>query len=51
MAVYSYNSQRAINENDPTKGINTYEFYDRQLLENAREEFIISNFTSKKSMP
>jgi N4-gp56 family major capsid protein len=51
MAVYSYGAQRTINENDPTKGINTYEFYDRNLLENAREEFIISNFTSKKSMP
>jgi len=51
MATYSYSGQRTINENDPTKGINTYEFYDRNLLENAREEFIVSNFTSKKSLP
>jgi len=51
MATYSYESQRAINENDKTKGINKYEWYDRNLLENARENFIVSNFTSKKSLP
>jgi N4-gp56 family major capsid protein len=49
-----YNSfEGGRNENiaDNTTGINTKEWYDRNLLENAREKFIISNFTAKRSQP
>ncbi len=50
MAGYNtYNQARANNVADNATGINTKEFYDRNLLENAREKFIISNFTAKKS--
>ena len=48
---YTYEGQRTINDNDPSKGINRSEWYDRNLLENAREQFIVSNFTAKKSLP
>ena len=51
MAYNSYSEGRQDNLNDIKTGINTYEWYDRNLLENAREEFIISNFTAKKTMP
>ena len=51
MAYNTYTQGRQDNLNDPRTGINTYEWYDRNLLENARERFIVSNFTAKKSMP
>ena len=51
MAYSSYSEGRADNINDVATGINTYEWYDRALLETAREKFIISNFTAKKTMP
>ena len=38
-------------DSNGVNGLNTHEWYDRNLLENAREEFIISNFTAKKTMP
>jgi len=47
----TYNGGRANNVADNKTGINTKEWYDRNLLENARENFIVSNFTAKKSMP
>ena len=47
----SYNAGRANNTADKKTGINTSEFYDRNLLENAREKFLISNFTAKKTQP
>lgn len=52
MAGYnSYSQGRANNIADKKTGLNTYEWYDRNLLENARERFIVSNFTAKKSLP
>lgn len=51
MAYNSYADARTENTNDTATGINTSEWYDRNLLENARENFIISNFTAKKSTP
>ena len=52
MAGYnSYTAGRADNTADNKTGINTKEWYDRNLLENGRENFIISNFTAKKSLP
>jgi N4-gp56 family major capsid protein len=47
----SYSEGRAANITDPSTGINTGEWYDRQLLETAWEKFIISNFTAKKTAP
>ncbi len=47
----SYNAARSENIADPATGINTSEYFDRNLLENAREKFIVSNFTAKKSLP
>ncbi len=51
MAYNQYGTGRSENIADSGTGINTSEYYDRNLLENAREKFIISNFTAKKSMP
>ncbi len=51
MAYNSYNAARTENIADAATGINTSEFYDRNLLENGREKFIVSNFTAKKSLP
>ncbi len=51
MAYNKYSTARTENIADPATGINTSEFYDRNLLETAREKFIVSNFTSKKSIP
>jgi len=52
MAGYnSYTQGRANNTADNKTGINKKEWYDRNLLENARENFIVSNFTAKKSTP
>ncbi len=51
MAYNSYAQGRADNTADQATGINTKEFYDRNLLDNAREKFIISNFTAKKTTP
>ncbi len=52
MAAYTtYSGGRANNIADNKTGINTGEWYDRNLLENAREKFIVSNFTAKKSLP
>lgn len=51
MAFNSYAQGRTENTSDNGKGINTSEFYDRNLLENAREKFIISGFTAKKTQP
>ncbi len=51
MAYNSYATGRSENVSDGGTGINTSEYYDRNLLENAREKFIISNFTAKKSFP
>ncbi len=51
MAYNTYAAGRAANVADQATGINTKEFYDRNLLDNAREKFIISNFTAKKSTP
>ncbi len=51
MAYNSYSAGRTENGVSDATGINTAEYYDRNLLENARENFLVSNFTSKKSMP
>jgi len=51
MSYNKYSDGRAENVADSGTGINTSEFYDRNLLETAREKFIVSNFTSKKTMP
>jgi len=51
MGYNSYTDGRNNNISDDKTGINTKEFYDRNLLMNARENFIISNFTAKKSAP
>ncbi len=51
MAYNSYSTARTENIADAATGINTSEWYDRNLLENGRENFIISNFTAKKSLP
>ncbi len=37
--------------NDPSTGLPSREWYSRNLLENAREKFIVSNFASQKTMP
>ncbi len=47
----TYAAGRANNVADNKTGINTKEFYDRNLLDNAREKFLLSNFTAKKSTP
>ena len=47
----SYAQGRGNNVADNKTGINTKEFYDRNLLENAREKFLISDFTAKKTTP
>ncbi len=51
MAYNTYAAGRAENVSNNATGINTKEHYSRDLLENAREKFLISNFTSKKSTP
>jgi len=51
MAYNKYETGRAENVANQATGINTSEFYDRNLLETAREKFIVSNFTSKKTIP
>jgi N4-gp56 family major capsid protein len=51
MSYNSYTAGRQDNSNDISTGINTKEWYNRNLLENAREKFIVSNFTAKKSQP
>jgi len=51
MAYNQYDTARTENIADPATGINTKEWYDKNLLDNAREEFIISAFTSKKAQP
>jgi len=51
MAYNTYTGGRNENIADPATGINSYEWYDRALLETAREQFVISNFTAKKTMP
>jgi len=52
MAGYnSYTTGRSNNTTDAKTGLNTKEWYDRNLLENAREKFIVSRFTAKKSTP
>jgi len=47
----TYAQGRANNIADNKTGINTAEYYERNLLENAREKFIVSNFTAKKTTP
>ncbi len=51
MGYNQYDQGRTENTNDEATGINTKEWYDRNLLKNARENFIVSNFTAKKSTP
>ncbi len=51
MAYTDYTTGRSENVSSSATGINTSEWYDRNLLETAREKFIISNFTAKKSQP
>ena len=51
MSYNSYKQGRDENDADNKTGINTAEWYDRNLLETARGKFVISNFTSKKTLP
>ncbi len=51
MAYSSYTGGRAENIADPSAGLNTYEYYNRLLLERAVEKFIVNNFVAKKTQP